>query len=354
MKCPVDQQRWKMAAPAAVAAVLLVLGGSVVRGESPIRRTIDQVQPKIVKVYGAGGFRGLEGYQSGLLISAEGHVLTAHSAVLDTSRIRVTLGDGRRFQAKMLGADPRLEIALLKIEATGLPYFDLDRAPAAKPGTRVLAFSNLFGIATGREPASVLHGSISVVTRLDARRGTFDIPYNGPVYLLDMTTNNPGAAGGALVDYSGELLGVLGKELRNRRNNTWINYALPVDRLRPSVEAILSGKTLVQSADPSRPKPEHPLTLEALGLVLVPDVVARTPPYVDQVRRGSPAAAAGVRPDDLIVLFGDRLISSSASLREAFQYTDALDPVRLTLLRGQELIEMELEAARKENRDGKQ
>ena len=83
------------------------------------------VQPKIVKIYGAGGFRGLEPYQSGFLISPEGHVLTVWSYVLDTEFITVTLDDGRKFEAKLLGADPRLELALLKIEAADLPYFDL-------------------------------------------------------------------------------------------------------------------------------------------------------------------------------------------------------------------------------------
>ena len=60
----------------------------------------------------------------------------------------------------------------------------------------MLALSNLFGVATGNEPASVQHGTVSVVTRLDARRGMFETPYHGPVYVLDLVTNNPGAAGG--------------------------------------------------------------------------------------------------------------------------------------------------------------
>src|SRR5207302_147534 len=83
---------------------------------------------------------------------------------------------------------------------------ELAAGVTAEAGNRVLAFSNLFGVATGDEPSSVQHGIIAVKTRLDARRGTFETPYHGAVYVLDAMTNNPGAAGGALTNVHGELL----------------------------------------------------------------------------------------------------------------------------------------------------
>ena len=138
--------------------------------------TIRDAQKKTVKIYGAGGIRGLEAYQSGFLISADGYVLTVFSHVLDSDVITVTLDDGRRSEGKLVGADPRLEIAVLKIDAADLPHFDLGRAVAGKEGTRVLAFSNLFGVATGDEPVSVLHGTIAAVTPLSARRGLMNQP----------------------------------------------------------------------------------------------------------------------------------------------------------------------------------
>ena len=133
----------------------------------------------MVKIYGAGGFRGMEAYQSGMLISPEGHILTVFSHVLDTDYITVVLADGRKFEAKLLGADPRLEIAVLKIDAADLPCFDLAKAANAEAGTRILAMSNLFNVAVGDEPVSVQKGTVSVVTRLDARRGVFETPYRG-------------------------------------------------------------------------------------------------------------------------------------------------------------------------------
>ena len=304
--------------------------------------TIDQTQPKIVKIYGAGGFRGIESYQSGMLISPQGHVLTVFSHVLDTDSITVVLADGRKLEAKLLGADPRLEVAVLKVDVAEVPFFDLGQAVKADAGTRVLALSNIFGLAAGNEPASVQKGTVAVVTRLEARRGVFKTTYPGSVYVLDVTTNNPGAAGGALVTRQGQLAGMLGKELRNALNNTWLNYALPIEELRSSVEQIRSGKYVARSDTETGKKPERSLALSSLGIALIPDVVERTPPFVDYVQPGSPAAKAGLRPDDLILLLNDRLVQSCKALAAELGYVDYAETVRLTVLRGEELIAFSL------------
>jgi serine protease Do len=253
------------------------------------------------------------------------------------------LADGRKFEAKLLGADPRMEIAVLKIPAADLPYFDLEKAVLGRAAENVLAFSNLFNVAIGDEPASVQHGIISVLTKLEARQGVYETPYRGPVYVLDVKSNNPGAGGGVLVTRRGDLLGMLGKELTNSMNSTYLNYAIPVSAMRESIEAIKAGKMVARRDDDPRKKPQRSLTLDSLGIVLVPDVLDRTPPYVEQVRPGSPAEKAGVRPDDLIVLLGDQLVQSCKFLRADLEYLDYQDPVKFVLLRGQDLIEVTLQ-----------
>jgi len=351
-KVPVSPVRWILGGLAlfAASAAPSLAPSATATVAPPIPETVVQLQPKVVKVYGAGGPRGLEAYQSGFLISAEGHVLTAWSYVLDSDSVTVTLHDGRKFEARLLGADPRLEVAVLKIEATGLPYFDLGRAVDAQAGTRVLALSNLFGVAMGNEPVSVQRGTISVKTRLEARRGAYEIPYDGPVYVLDAVTNNPGAAGGALVTRRGELVAMLGKELRNALNGTWLNYAVPIDQVRTTVEQIRSGKFVVRKSEEAAKKPARPLTLAMLGIAMVPDVVERTPPYVDAVAPGSPAAKAGLQPDDLVVLVGDRFIPSCKALSAELQYIDFEDPLRLTVLRGQQMLQFVLQASQMNGR----
>ena len=132
----------------------------------------------------------------------------------------------------------------------------------------------------------------------------------------------------------GQLAAMLGKELRNALNNTWLNYALPIDQLRDSVEDIRAGKSIARPERPAEKKPDHPMDLARLGIVLVPDVLERTPAYVDEVRPGSPAARAGIRPDDLIDLVGDHLIQSCKALRTELESIDRYDRVRLTVFRG--------------------
>jgi S1-C subfamily serine protease len=199
-------------------------------------------------------------------------------------------------------------------------------------------------VATGDEPASVQHGIIAVKARLDARRGAFETPYHGPVYVVDAMTNNPGAAGGALTNQDGQLLAMLGKELRNAQNNTWLNYAVPIDELRNSVEQILAGKFRPSEEKPPL-KPKDAVDLAALGVVLVPDVLERTPPYVDSVRGGSAAERAGIKPDDLIVFVGEALVHSCKGFREEVARIERDNPLSLVLMRGQELVEIVIKTA---------
>ena len=328
-----------------VFALTLRMGVSVSSAAIQVNSYADatrQVQPNIVKIFGAGGLRGLESYQSGFLISNEGHVLTVWSYVLDTEYVTVVLDDGRKFQGELVGVDPRLEIAIVKIDTEGVRHFKLDEAVEVDSGDRVLAFGNLFGIANGNEPASVLHGHIATQTRLSARRGAYRTRYQGPVYVVDAMTNNPGAAGGALTNHQGQLVGLLGKELRNAHNNTWLNYAIPVSELEDSVRDILSGKILSRAARPDEKLPRESHNLAELGIVLVPEILQKTPPYVERVPADTLAARAEVQADDLILFVGDRAVTSIAQLKLELQRIDQLDELRLLILRDEMLIEVVL------------
>ncbi len=305
--------------------------------------TVAAVQPKMVKIYGAGGVRGLEAYQSGFLISKDGHILTVWSYVLDSEQIIAILDDGRRFTAELVGAYPQMDIAVLKIDAGKVEHFTLRDSVELDSGRRVLAFSNLFGVATGDEPASVLHGVVSAVSPLKARRGAFASAFRGDVYIVDAMTNTPGAAGGALTDGRGKLAGLVGKELRNSADNTWLNYAIPIGKVASAVADIIAGKAAPRRVDdPTAKKPNDSLSLEALGIVLVPDVLDKTPPYVDSVVPQSPAAKAKIRPDDLILFVNGQIASSVKAVRNEFEFIDQIDAVILTIQRQQELTEIEL------------
>lgn len=327
-------------------AGLVLWAALALAGRAPAQSSyadiIAQTQPKIVKIFGAGGNRGLEAYQSGFLISGEGHILTVWSYVLDSEGVTVYLNDGRKFEAQVVGMDPRTEIAVLKFEADSLPHFNLDEAVVLTGGQKVLAFSNMFGIALGNEPASVLHGVVAAKTDLAARRGAFETNYRGQAYILDAMTNNPGASGGALTDRRGRLAGLLGKELRSATTNIWLNYALPIPELRLTIDEIIAGKFHPAPRAEGAKKPKEAHSLAALGIELVPDFLSKTPPFVESVRPLSPAAKAGVKPDDLILFVNGRVVQSCKLLVEELTFIDRLDAVRLTIQRGQDLLEISL------------
>jgi len=331
----------------AIALWLSVLGAVVSFGapssayEADLKTLTRKAQAAAVKIYGAGG-AGLEAYQSGFIVSPDGHIATAWSYVLDVQPV-VVLDDGRRLDGTIVGFEPELELAIVKVEASDLPYLELSNTmpEIAEP---VLAVSNLFGIATGDEPASVMQGMVAAVTSLDARRGTFKTPYSGPVLILDLVANNPGAAGGVVIDTEGRAVGMLGKELRDVSAGVWLNYALPSMKLRPAIADIVAGRTIAEKNRDKEPLPidkSHSLTL--LGLGLIPDVLEMTPPFVDRVIAKSPAATADLRPDDLILLIGNTRIESQKMLVETLRSLDRRDPIVLTVQRESRIVSIKIQ-----------
>jgi serine protease Do len=336
---------------ACVCTVMLAAGTDRALAQSSIE-SIANVSPKVVKIFGAGGGQKLHAYGSGFLVSSQGHIVTVWSHILDGETVTVVLHDGRRYQGKVLGAEPPLDMAVLKIEAEGLPFFDLAEATSAGPGTRVLAFSNAFKVATGDEPVTVMHGVISAKTSLAARRGAFESPYTGPVYVVDAVTNNSGAAGGVLTTWDGRLLGMIGKELRNTQTNTWLNYVMPATELKETIQQIITGdfsskkKNGDDEEEKGKPRPRRYDPID-FGIVTIPDVLNRTPAYIDRVLPNSLAAKAGLMPNDLILFVGDNLVQSCRLLREDLGRLEANDVLKLVVRRGDTLVSVEMVAPRK-------
>jgi serine protease Do len=300
-------------------ALLAVLGcvPCSVRAET-FAKVAEEINPKLVKLFGSGGIRGLPSYGTGVIISPDGYVLTVYSHILDTRDLRVHLYDGTRYHARLVCVEPELDVALVKI-GTGSEkielehYFDVVEAakrPIVPTGTGVLAFSNQFQIATRDEPMSIQRGIVAAYAKLYGRIGIFEAAYRGDVYVIDAITNNPGAGGGVITTRKGELLGLIGKELRNELTNTWINYALPIGaridvRQDDDKSVTVSILDLVEKKENYKPIDPNKKAREGgggfHGIVLVPNVVELTPPFVEEVLPGSPADKAKLKPDDLIV-----------------------------------------------------
>jgi len=334
---------------AALACVLVFCLLTHAADAQSSRQTIDSIQPKMVKIFGAGGLKNLYSYGSGFLVSRQGHIATIWNHVLDTDEIVVVLNDGRRLTAKLLGAEPQLDLAVIQIESDDLdlPYCDLSEAAAVPPGTRILAFSNMFKVATGDEAVSVNHGVISARTRLNARRGAYSVPYEGSVYLFDAITNNSGAAGGLVTTRDGRPVGMIGKELRDAQSNTWINYAMPAEALRDTIREIITGDYSSRPSDQAAGENPRRYAPIDFGLVMIPDVVFRTPAFIDAVVAGSQAADAGLKPDDLVMFVNDELIQSSRALKQVLGHIESGDPVRITVRRDAELLTVDFRAEKK-------
>ncbi|MFN9372256.1 MAG: S1C family serine protease [Planctomycetaceae bacterium] len=326
-----------------------------VPAQSRQQRVIDQVSRRVVKIFGAGRLKNLYAYSSGFLVSPQGHLVTIWSHVLDEQEVTVVLHDGRRFAGRIVGAEPQLDLAVLKIDAEDLPCFELDEAVIPPVGARVLSFSNMFKVATGDEPVSVLHGVISARTRLTARRGVFDSAYNGPVLVVDAITNNPGSGGGVLTTRDGQLAGMVGKELRNAQSNTWMNYAIPIAELKTAIQDIIAG-TFTPKSNPLEAPLSSPRFLPIdFGLVLVPDVIQRTPAFIDAVLPESRAADVQLKANDLVLFVNDQLIQSVRMLREELARLEPGDTLKLVVRRENILIPVELtipETARKPRKRG--
>ena len=364
------------------AVVAVALAPAVAPAADPsFADTVKAANKKLVKVFGAGGFQRLNNFGTGIVISPEGHILTVASQLLDTSELVVHMYDGQRLRAQVIATEPLLDAALIKIKVEGKKidepnglnlteseYFNFEeavrRGPAA-PGDWVLALSNTFEIALREEPLSVQRGVVSAYTKMAGRRGIFEFPYTGEVYVVDAITNNPGAAGGALLTRKGELLGVIGREIKNTLTETWMNYAIPVgakvefketvtvkDKDGKEVEeektVTLTMPDFVRLAMKGEYKPvKHDTKIAGQGgyhgIVFVPNVLERTPAYIEDVVPGSPADKAGLRPDDLVSFIdGEPVISIKAFDEFVRKNTRAGTVVRLEVRRGEALQTVEM------------
>jgi S1-C subfamily serine protease len=339
-----------------VPAALLFLVSTVALAQQPVTPVTEQVNRKLVKLYGIGGFKGLPSYGTGFLVSPAGHILTVNNHILNTPDVIVHLYDGRLYRAQVVAKEPELDVALLRIDekVQGLPYFNVAEAaarPLAAQGDWVLAFSNQFNIATRDEPMSVQHGVIAAHTELRGRRGIFEAPFTGPVYFIDVIANNPGAAGGVITTRRGELLGILGRELKNTLSDSWINYAVP---LQAKAEIVRNDKketvdiagfvreAIAGKYHQSTEKKREQHAGGYHGIILVPNVVTATPPYVEDVVPGSPAAKAGLRPDDLIIYIDGDLVPSIKTFRDIARATPPGTDMRFEVQRGNRLVSLTL------------
>ncbi|PCJ58288.1 MAG: hypothetical protein COA79_13605 [Planctomycetota bacterium] len=267
-------------------------------------KVFNESEAKCVKVY--GGTLGTEhGYAAGMIISPDGHIITALGMFLSSKKLRVVLNTGDVFYAKVIRRDRALQVALLKIAFKTPNYFNLKNSVVAKPSEWALAIGNPFKVADGKEKLSLNLGVVTMITKLEVKRRAQDVIYNAEAILIDSITGNPGSQGGALVTINGNVLGMIGKVLEYKGTNTRINYAVP-------------GKLLQDFFDGKIKKANNKLTVY-IGIQLFSISGRKAPAFIDRVDIGSPAFLSGLKKDDLIVSIGDIKIATCLDYDKAIK-----------------------------------
>jgi len=337
----------RQAAPAAAEAdpgtLFLPADSRSEQAAHPLAELVSTILARVVRLYGASIGRE-PGYGAGVLVSADGKVVTVLSLLIESPSVQAITADGRRWRATVKARDERRHLALLQLEAPGnpdgsdpseveaprasFPFFAPGDSTALPRGAQVLAAANPFNIAEGNEAVSVTLGTFSGRSRLSARRGTQPFPYHGEVLVLDSVTSNPGSPGGAVIDLEGRWIGLIGKRVHSTFTNTSLNYAVPVEEV-VSFLSEAEGGEVAERTEPGG-EPYHGIRFFELGY-------NRKLLYVESVRPNSPAERAGLRPDDLIMSVDGQPVSGLKQFRELMTKFKPGDQTTLVIKRGDRL-----------------
>jgi Do/DeqQ family serine protease len=245
-----------------------------------------------------------EGLGSGVIVSKDGYILTNNHVIAEADSLRVTLNDGREFDAKVIGTDPKTDVAVIKIDAANLPILTLADSDKLRVGDIVFAVGNPLGVGQ-----TVTMGIISATGR---RVGILDEQGGYENFIQTDASINQGNSGGALVDAQGRLVGINSAILSGRggTGNIGIGFAIPVN-LASSVLA-----SLVDTGSVSRGY------LGITGETLTPELAEALAMPKDQkgvivtnLPKDSPAAKAGLARSDVITAIDGKAVNTMQDLR---------------------------------------
>jgi serine protease Do/serine protease DegQ len=257
---------------------------------------------------------------SGVIVDAgRGYVLTNHHVIRNAERVIVTLKDRRQLPAKLVGADPGTDIALLQVEAKNLSAIRLGDSDALQVGDYVIAIGNPFGIGQ-----TVTSGIVSAL----GRSGLSPEGYED--FIQTDASINPGNSGGALINLRGELVGINSAILSASGGNLGIGFAVPSNMARIVMDQIARfgevrrGRLGIDMVDLT------PALAAKLG------VGAQEGVAIAGVHAGSPAETAGLREQDVVVALNGRPVRAAAELRARLGLTPVGEEIELRVLRGKE------------------
>jgi len=263
-----------------------------------------------------------EGLGSGVIVSSDGYILTNNHVVEGADELKVTLADDRDFMAKVVGTDPKTDVAVLKIEAEGLPTVTLADSDKLRVGDVVFAVGNPLGVGQ-----TVTMGIISARGR--SKLGLLENVSGYEDFIQTDAAINMGNSGGALVDTRGRLIGINSAIITPSRGSVGIGFAIPVNLARfimnslVETGAVARGFLGVTGGDALAADLAEQLGLkrDARGVV------------VTEIEPGSPADEAGLRRSDVVVALNGQTVSSWEELRLLVAQTLPGSEAKLRILR---------------------
>ncbi len=260
------------------------------------------------------------GAGSGVIISRDGYIVTATHVIDGADEVVVTLDDKRQYEGKVVGKDPATDIALLKIEASDLPFVSFGDSDELRLGQWVIAIGNPYDLRS-----TITAGIVSAKGRsLPSYTGEFKIE----AFIQTDAAVNPGNSGGALVNAKGELVGINTAIATRTGSFSGYSFAVPSTIVRKVVDDIRKYG-IVQRALLG-------ITMQDISgdLAKEKDIAEIRGVYIHELSEGGAAQKAGIKPGDILLEVGGVKVNSGTAVQEQISRFSPGDKVDLTLLRG--------------------
>ena len=262
---------------------------------------------------------------SGVIVSSEGYVLTNNHVVEEADDIELVLADGRRMRAAVRGSDPESDLAVLKVDGKNLPVITFGQLENVQVGDTVLAIGSPFGFGS-----SVTHGIISALGRSHLGINRFED------FIQTDAAVNPGNSGGALVDSSGNLVGINSAIFSQSGGSQGIGFAIPVSLAKSVLEQIIKDGEVTRGWLGIEPQDITPELATAFSLSKADGVLIRG------VLKSGPADRAGMQVRDVVVNIDGKPTHDVASLLAQIAALTPGSQARLQVMREQKQVDIDV------------
>ena len=263
------------------------------------------------------------GLGSGVIVSADGYILTNFHVIESADDIQVSLNDGKTYKATTVGTDPESDLAVLRITAQDLPAITFGQMENLRVGDVVLAIGNPFGVGQ-----TVTMGIVSALGRSHLGINTFEN------FIQTDAAINPGNSGGALVDVAGNLVGINTAIYSRTGGNHGIGFAIPVSSARSIMEQIIASGAVTRGWIGVE---AQEITSELADSFNLPDTAGA---LIAGVVRGSPADRAGIRPGDVLLSINGTTVTDPQVMLDLIAGLAPESEARFRLRRDTSILEL--------------